>query len=82
MLEARLLGRNDKSRARPKNPAGPYVLSSLRNTIVQGDSEEILQEFPAGSVNLIFVLTFTGCFQLLAGFLAVSRFSCQRERRG
>lgn len=29
-------------------------MSSLRNTIAQGDSEELLQELPAGSVNLIF----------------------------
>jgi len=30
------------------------VLSSLRNTIAQGDSEQVLQELPAESVNLIF----------------------------
>ena len=54
VLESRLLGRNGHSKTRTKNPNGTYVLSSLRNTIAQGDSEELLQELPAGSVNLIF----------------------------
>jgi DNA modification methylase len=54
VLEARLLGRNGHSRAKAKKQNGSYLLSSLRNTIAQGDSEELLQELPAGSVNLIF----------------------------
>ncbi len=55
ILETRLLGRVEKtkksSRSRLKES---YVLSSLRNTIAQGDAEEILQELPAESVNLLF----------------------------
>jgi DNA modification methylase len=43
---------NKKAKAKKQN--GTYVLSSLRNTIAQGDSEELLQELPAGSVNLVF----------------------------
>jgi DNA modification methylase len=54
VLEARLLGRNGHPRTKAKKQNGSYVLSSLRNTIAQGDSEELLQELPAGSVNLIF----------------------------
>lgn len=43
----------------PKSPtartsSNGYVLSSLRNCIAQGDAEEILQELPAESVDLIF----------------------------
>jgi len=56
ILEERLLGRNGRhapklSKSRPK---GTYALSTLRNTIAQGDSEDILQDLPASSVNLIF----------------------------
>ena len=54
ILESRLLGRNGHSKTKAKSPNGAYVLSALRNTIGQGDSEELLQELPAGSVNLIF----------------------------
>jgi DNA modification methylase len=53
-LESRLLGRNSHVKAREKKQNGAYVLSSLRSTIGQGDSEELLQELPAGSVTLIF----------------------------
>jgi len=57
-LEARLLGRADS--LVPNAPSGkhrlhtPYALSDLRNTIAAGDSEEILQELPAESVDLVF----------------------------
>jgi len=55
ILEARLLGRNGGKRSSSKSRSnGTYVLSSLRNTIAQGDSEQVLQELPAESVNLIF----------------------------
>lgn len=54
VLEARLLGRGQERQGREKKSNGFYVLSSLRNTIAQGDSEEILPELPAGSVNLVF----------------------------
>lgn len=56
-LEARLLGRDKPSlpqhrlnkKSKPK-----YELSDLRNTIAMGDSEEILQDLPAESVDLVF----------------------------
>lgn len=54
VLESRLLGRNGHKATKAKKQNGGYVLSSLRNTIAQGDSEQLLQELPAGSVNLIF----------------------------
>jgi DNA modification methylase len=56
VLEARLLGRDEdirKSLTARTLPNG-YILSSLRNCIAQGDAEEILQELPAESVDLIF----------------------------
>lgn len=55
VLEARILGRErqaEKSEKKPRN--GFYLLSALRNTIAQGDSEEILKDLPAESINLIF----------------------------
>ncbi len=55
VLEARLLGRNRSSVARPASRAnGRYTPSTLRNTIALGDCEDILQDLPAGSVDLVF----------------------------
>jgi len=55
VIEARILGRGDnQKRKQPRNSKGSYSLSSLRNTIVLGDSEEVSLELPAGSVDLIF----------------------------
>ncbi len=56
MLEARLLGRNGAPPKKPRRSRtkSTYPLSSLRNIIAQGDCEEILQDLPAESVNLIF----------------------------
>lgn len=56
ILEARLLGRADIARSHRGHQAkeSRYVLSSLRNTIAQGDAEEILQDLPAESIDLIF----------------------------
>ncbi|MGH9838426.1 MAG: DNA-methyltransferase [Blastocatellia bacterium] len=59
VLEARLLGRNGQANGQaPLRTAhhnnGSVQLSALRNTIAQGDSEEVLQDLPAGSVDLIF----------------------------
>jgi hypothetical protein len=57
VLEARLLGRNGVDEARPQqnNRNGErYILSSLRNTIACGDSEEILPDLPASSIDLVF----------------------------
>lgn len=55
MLENRLLGRveqNDTPSESRQN--GTYHLSTLRNTIALGDCEQVLQDLPAESVNLIF----------------------------
>lgn len=52
-IEARLLGRHT-AKKKKKKTNGPYLLSALRNTIALGDSETILQDLPAESVNLIF----------------------------
>ena len=54
-IEARLLGR-DGNGSRTINPEsnGEYELSSMRNVIAFGDSEEVLQDLPANSVNLVF----------------------------
>ncbi len=54
VLEARLLGRNGTAEKKYSPRNGSYSLSALRNTIALGDSEEILQELPAGSVDLVF----------------------------
>lgn len=55
VLEARLLGRNMRVATRPASRAnGSYPLSTLRNTIARGDCEDILQDLPAGSVDLVF----------------------------
>ncbi|HXG67919.1 MAG TPA: site-specific DNA-methyltransferase, partial [Blastocatellia bacterium] len=55
VLEARLLGRNgDSANGAAAGAGGSYALSSLRNTIAAGDSEEVLQDLPAGSVDLVF----------------------------
>lgn len=54
-IEARLLGRNGtESRITNAKSNGKYELSSMRNVIALGDSEEILQDLPANSVNLVF----------------------------
>lgn len=54
ILESRLLGRATRQKMKPQKTTGAYVLSDLRNTIAQGDSENLLQELPAESVNLVF----------------------------
>lgn len=54
-LEARLLGRGEEIAAEPASrTSGAYQLSTLRNTVALGDSEQILQELPAESVDLVF----------------------------
>jgi DNA modification methylase len=55
VLEARLLGRSNGSIPQAKSRVnGEITLSTLRNTIAQGDCEHILQDLPAGSVDLVF----------------------------
>jgi len=51
ILEKRLLRKPIKSKKKKKEE---YKLSSLRNTIILGDSEEALSNLPAESVDLIF----------------------------
>lgn len=57
ILEARLLGRPVKPKVigrKTQKTHRKYELSDLRNTIAAGDCEEILQELPANSVDLVF----------------------------
>jgi DNA modification methylase len=55
MLENRLLGRSDQNDVPASSRQnGTYSLSTLRNTIALGDCEQVLQDLPAESVNLIF----------------------------
>lgn len=55
-LEARLLGREENSSTVSTHDTrkGIYKLSTLRNTIAFGDSETVLPELPAESVDLVF----------------------------
>jgi DNA modification methylase len=54
VLEARLLGRNGKTtKNKEKNSSNPK-LSTLRNTIGLGDSEQLLIDTPSESIDLIF----------------------------
>lgn len=53
VLENRLLGRVDRKKSKVKK--GDFVrLSTLRNTIGFGDSEELLKDLPSESVDLVF----------------------------
>ena len=52
ILETKLLGREKKSKVKKKNEL-PEI-STLRNTIGLGDSEQLLKETPKSSVNLVF----------------------------
>lgn len=55
VLESRLLGRSENAPPAAKSRSnGAYTLSSLRNTIAQGDCERVLQDLPAGSADLVF----------------------------
>jgi DNA modification methylase len=53
VLEDRLLGRGEKINLHRKKRE-KYVASQQRNTIAHGDSEFVLQEMAAGSVDLVF----------------------------
>ena len=54
ILESRLLGRKYAKRSRGQSTNGYCKVSSLRNTVAQGDSEELLQDLPAESIDLVF----------------------------
>jgi len=56
-LESRLLGRKSKNGHSPSNGNSKQdvpKISNLRNTVGQGDSEDLLMEMPAESVDLVF----------------------------
>ena len=52
VIESRILKKENKATLKMKEKK--YLLSSLRNTIALGDSEKILEELPAESVDLVF----------------------------
>ncbi len=59
VLEARLLGREASVDTKGSLPsrqkaAVSYEISNLRNTLAMGDCEQVLQELPAASVDLVF----------------------------
>ncbi len=54
ILEARLLHRTAKKTSRKKSIKEVYAPSTLRNTVIHGDSTSALFEIPAGSVDLVF----------------------------
>lgn len=54
VLESRIVGRSDPAAATRSRPAATPRLSTIRNTIAVGDSEELLRETPAESVDLVF----------------------------
>ncbi len=54
MLEARLLRKSEKSADVKREEKTAYPVSTLRNTIGQGNCIDLLDEMPAASVDLIF----------------------------
>lgn len=52
IIESRILNRDSIPKQSKKRKT--YILSNLRNTIALGDAEEVLKEFPAESIDLIF----------------------------
>ena len=54
ILEARILGKTEKTKERRQSANGYCKISPLRNTVALGDSEEVLQSFPAESIDLVF----------------------------
>lgn len=54
LIEARLLGKDNEFTVETKKVKKEYSVSSLRNTIGQGDCIELLEEMPSDSVDLIF----------------------------
>ncbi|MFQ5627191.1 MAG: DNA-methyltransferase [bacterium] len=54
-IESRILGRNAiKMQSNSTKSNGKYDLSIMRNVLAFGDSENVLQDLPANSVNLVF----------------------------
>ena len=53
VLENRLLGRKANAKSKRRHDAVPHM-STLRNTIIQGQSEVALRDLPEGSIDLVF----------------------------
>ena len=53
-LESRILGRTDKKKKHKLQSNNAPKISNIRNTIGLGDSEELLLETPAESIDLVF----------------------------
>jgi DNA modification methylase len=54
MLEARLLRKEEAPKHRKQRQRVEYPISTLRNTVGQGDCAELIEDMPAASVDLIF----------------------------
>jgi len=54
ILETRILGREDSRQSKNNTKKREYSISPLRNTIAHGNSQQILEDIPAESVDLIF----------------------------
>ncbi len=54
VIEARLLGRPASATGKSVVSKKTYDLSTLRNIVALGDSEDVLQDLPADSVHLVF----------------------------
>jgi len=54
MLEARLLRKDETQSTRKQRQHVTYPISTLRNTIGQGDCGQLIEDMPAASVDLIF----------------------------
>lgn len=54
ILEARLLGRENTYKNRLETRKDEYMISTLRNTVACGDSEFMVQDLAASSIDLVF----------------------------
>ena len=54
MLEARLLGKDETEQVARRKHQPTYSVSSVRNTIGQGDCVQLLDDMPSASVDLVF----------------------------
>jgi DNA modification methylase len=54
ILERRLLGRDQQKTDSSTNQNEEYIQSSIRNTVGMGDCEELIDDMPASSVDLVF----------------------------
>lgn len=54
VLERRLLGRDQQKNESSTNENQEYTTSNIRNTVGLGDSQELIPDMPASSVDLVF----------------------------